>query len=211
MQEMWVWSLGWKIPWRRKRQPTPVFLPGESHGQRSLVDYSPWGRKELAMTERARTHTHTGHEAGALAGEISSSSETTESSHPPPPHTDSQRTPPKNQQEGAQQTPDMLGLWTSRTVRNKCLFITLHTHLASQSKSATLAGMDEDTWSADRSILSIAHGQAWGLLSKPVHNHWNIGHFLALIEPKISVLESAFPVTLIWALGQTGRKSPGGK
>ena len=33
-------------PWRRKRQPTPVFLPGESHGQRSLAGYSPWGRKE---------------------------------------------------------------------------------------------------------------------------------------------------------------------
>ena len=30
-----------KIPWRRKWQPTPVFLPGESHGQRSLVGYSP--------------------------------------------------------------------------------------------------------------------------------------------------------------------------
>ena len=34
-----------KIPWRRKWQPTPVFLPGESHGQRSLVGYSLWGRK----------------------------------------------------------------------------------------------------------------------------------------------------------------------
>ena len=33
------------IPWRRKWQPTPVFLPGESHGRRSLVGYSPWGRK----------------------------------------------------------------------------------------------------------------------------------------------------------------------
>ena len=41
-----------KIPWRRKWQPTLVFLPGESHGQRSLVDYSPWGRKELDMTEQ---------------------------------------------------------------------------------------------------------------------------------------------------------------
>ena len=40
-----------KIPWRRKWQPTPVILPGESHGQRSLVDYSPWGSKELDMTE----------------------------------------------------------------------------------------------------------------------------------------------------------------
>ena len=35
-----------KIPWRRKWQPTPVLLPGESHGGRRLVDYSPWGRKE---------------------------------------------------------------------------------------------------------------------------------------------------------------------
>ena len=32
------------IPWRRKWQPTPVFLPGKSHGQRSLADYSPWDR-----------------------------------------------------------------------------------------------------------------------------------------------------------------------
>ena len=43
-----------KIPWRRARQPTPVFLPGEeSHGQRSLAGYSPWGRKESDMTEVA--------------------------------------------------------------------------------------------------------------------------------------------------------------
>ena len=40
-----------KIPWRRKWQPTPVFLPGESHGWRSLIGYSPWGCKELDMTE----------------------------------------------------------------------------------------------------------------------------------------------------------------
>ena len=39
-----------KIPWRRKWQPTPVLLPGKSHGQRSLVGYSPWGRKESDMT-----------------------------------------------------------------------------------------------------------------------------------------------------------------
>ena len=36
-----------KIAWRRTRQPTPVFLPGESHGQRSLVEYSPWGCKSV--------------------------------------------------------------------------------------------------------------------------------------------------------------------
>ena len=35
-----------KVPWRREWQPTPVFLPGESHGQRSLEGYGPWGRKE---------------------------------------------------------------------------------------------------------------------------------------------------------------------
>ena len=40
-----------KIPWRRSWQPTPVFLPGESHGQRSLAGYSPWGHKELDTTE----------------------------------------------------------------------------------------------------------------------------------------------------------------
>ena len=40
-----------KITWRRKWQPTPVFLPGESYGQWSLVGYGPWGCKELDMTE----------------------------------------------------------------------------------------------------------------------------------------------------------------
>ena len=40
-----------KILWRRARQPTPVFLPGESHGQRSLVGCSPWGHKESDTTE----------------------------------------------------------------------------------------------------------------------------------------------------------------
>ena len=44
----------WYLPpnWRRKWQPTPVFLPGESHGQRSLAGYSPWSHKELDTTER---------------------------------------------------------------------------------------------------------------------------------------------------------------
>jgi len=40
-----------KSPCRRKWQPTPVFLPGESNGQRSLAGYSPWGHKEPNMTE----------------------------------------------------------------------------------------------------------------------------------------------------------------
>ena len=46
--EAWVG----KIPWRRERQPTPLFLPREFPGQRSLVGYSPWGCKELDATER---------------------------------------------------------------------------------------------------------------------------------------------------------------
>ena len=48
--ELWVG----KIPWRREWQPIPAFLPGESHGQRSLVDCSPWGHKESDTTG----HTH---------------------------------------------------------------------------------------------------------------------------------------------------------
>ena len=38
--------------WRRKWQPTPVFVPGKFHGQRNLAGYSPWGGEELATTER---------------------------------------------------------------------------------------------------------------------------------------------------------------
>ena len=41
-----------RSPWRREWQPIPVFLPGESHGQRSLVGYSPWGCKESDRTEQ---------------------------------------------------------------------------------------------------------------------------------------------------------------
>ena len=42
----------------RKWQPTPVLLPGKSHGRRSLEGYSPWGREELDMTERLHSLTH---------------------------------------------------------------------------------------------------------------------------------------------------------
>ena len=48
VQETWVRSLVRKIAWRRKWQPTPVFLPGESHRQSSLAGYSPWGCKSIA-------------------------------------------------------------------------------------------------------------------------------------------------------------------
>ena len=50
-QEMLVQSLdGGRIPWRREWQPTPVFLPGESHEQKSLVGYSLRGHRELGKT-----------------------------------------------------------------------------------------------------------------------------------------------------------------
>ena len=85
MWETWVWSLGWgdplekgkathcsimawRIPWttvqgvaknwRRKCQPTPLFLPGKSHGQKSLAGYSTWGCKESDMTEQLTHTTH---------------------------------------------------------------------------------------------------------------------------------------------------------
>ena len=50
-QETPVPLLGWEDPSSRKWQPTPIFLPGAFHGQRSLVGYSPWGRKESDVTE----------------------------------------------------------------------------------------------------------------------------------------------------------------
>ena len=50
------------MPWRRKRQPTPVFLPGEFHGQRSLAGYSPWGHKRVRhnlVTKQQQQQQHT--------------------------------------------------------------------------------------------------------------------------------------------------------
>ena len=60
MQETWVRSLMWVDPLEKERatHSSIVFLPGKSHGQRNLAGYSPWGPKELDMTERG-THTHT--------------------------------------------------------------------------------------------------------------------------------------------------------
>ena len=52
------WCDSWmgKIPWRRKWRPTPVFLPEKSHGQNSLVGYSPGGLRESDMTEKLSMH-----------------------------------------------------------------------------------------------------------------------------------------------------------
>ena len=47
-----------KIFWRRAWQPTPVFLPGDPHGQRNLAGYNPWGCKELDSAERLSTAQH---------------------------------------------------------------------------------------------------------------------------------------------------------
>ena len=57
MQETWARSLGREDPLEEAWQPTPVFLPGESHGQRSPVGHSPWGLKESDMTDQL-IHTH---------------------------------------------------------------------------------------------------------------------------------------------------------
>ena len=48
-----------KIPWSREWQPSPIFLPGEFYGQRSLAGCSPWGHKELDLWVHVHTHTHT--------------------------------------------------------------------------------------------------------------------------------------------------------
>ena len=56
MWETQVPSLGWEDPLEKEMQPTPVFLPRESYGQRRLEGYSLWGHKETDMTERV-THT----------------------------------------------------------------------------------------------------------------------------------------------------------
>ena len=56
----WRFDPSPKIPWGRKWQPIPVFLPGKFHGQRSLAGYSPWGHKE-SDTTHTHTHTHTHH------------------------------------------------------------------------------------------------------------------------------------------------------
>ena len=57
--EIRIQFLDWEDQW----QPTPIFLPGKSHGQRILAGYSPWGHKELDMNEHAclcvHPHTHT--------------------------------------------------------------------------------------------------------------------------------------------------------
>ena len=63
MQDTWVRSLGQEDPLQREWQLTPVFLPGESHGQRSLVGYSPRGHKSRT---RLSDYTHLHLEIGIL-------------------------------------------------------------------------------------------------------------------------------------------------
>ena len=59
-----------KMPWRRAWQPTPLFLPRESHRQRSLVGYSPWGHKETDTTKATwHIHTHGGYLGKCCLGE----------------------------------------------------------------------------------------------------------------------------------------------
>ena len=57
MQETQVQSLGQEDPLEEEMTTTLVFLPGKSHGQKSLAGHSPWGHRELDMTEHVHTHT----------------------------------------------------------------------------------------------------------------------------------------------------------
>ena len=57
MQEIQIQSLSQEDTLKSKMQPTPIFLSGKSQGHRRLVGYSPWGRKELDVTEHTHTHT----------------------------------------------------------------------------------------------------------------------------------------------------------
>ena len=54
---MWVQPMGQEEPWGRRRQPTAVSLPGESHGERSLAGHSPRGCKDSGMTEELNSNT----------------------------------------------------------------------------------------------------------------------------------------------------------
>ena len=63
IQETWIRSLDWEDPLKREWPPTPVFLLGEFHGQRSLAGYSPWGQKESDTIEQL---THSTRKANGL-------------------------------------------------------------------------------------------------------------------------------------------------
>ena len=95
MEESQAQTLGWEDPLEGAWQPTPVFLPGESHGQGRLAGCSPWGCKELDTTERLTEKAMTPHcstlawkipwmeEPGGLQSMGSLESDTTEQLHFP--------------------------------------------------------------------------------------------------------------------------------
>ena len=58
IQETWVQSLGWEDSLRREWLPTPAFLHGKFHGQRSQAGYSPWDHRESDMTEKLTLFPH---------------------------------------------------------------------------------------------------------------------------------------------------------
>ena len=55
IQEQWVQLLGQEDPLEKRMQPTPILLPGEFHGQKSLVGYSPWGRPDESRMSQTLT------------------------------------------------------------------------------------------------------------------------------------------------------------
>ena len=69
VRETWVRSLGRGDPLEEGKATTPAFLPGESHGQRSLAGYSPWGRRESDTTEQLKTQ-HSAHSCVSVSRPI---------------------------------------------------------------------------------------------------------------------------------------------
>ena len=76
---------GWEDPWRRAWQPTPVFSPGESHEQRSLMGYSLWGHRESDMTEQLGSSSSSSW-GGTWRHQFSPQRSGLGCTHSPPPH-----------------------------------------------------------------------------------------------------------------------------
>ena len=81
-QETWVQSLGWEDLLEEGMATTPVFLPEESHEQRSLVGYSPWGHKELDTTEQLTLSKGKKKDSGTFLGWLDSQKSSNQVRHP---------------------------------------------------------------------------------------------------------------------------------
>ena len=116
-----------KIPWRKEWQPTPVFLPGKSHGQRSLAGYSSWGHKEPTQFSNSTTRAEETSQSQLFPSAVWEYTEIYLGS----------RVSPDHDIAGAM----ILNFLVSRTVRNKCLLFISH---AIHGRFVIAAWMDQD-------------------------------------------------------------------